>query len=108
MLGTHLICNIAGRPTSGVHPPSLGMEAQTFHKVSRRLVWQDRYSQLSCTSYEHYPVFACENDDFLVHLEGPRGYDKLQLWTLFTLTSTIGAYTCPPALGDDFLDRDFV
>ena len=40
-------------------------------------------------------------------LEGPRGYDKLQLWTLFTLTSTIAAYTCPPALGDDFLDRDF-
>ena len=87
MLGTHLICNIAGRPTSEVHPPSLGMEAQTFHKVSRCLVWQDRYSRL---------------------LEGPRGYDKLQLWTLFTLTSTIASYTCPPALGDDFLDRDFV
>lgn len=41
-------------------------------------------------------------------LEGPRGYDKLQLWTLFTLTSTLAYYTCPQPLGDDFLDRDFV
>jgi asparagine synthase (glutamine-hydrolysing) len=41
-------------------------------------------------------------------LAGPRGYDKLQLWTLFTLTSTIAAYNCPRPLGDDFLDRDFV
>jgi asparagine synthase (glutamine-hydrolysing) len=41
-------------------------------------------------------------------LARPQDYDKNQLWTLFTLTSTIATYTCPPALGDDFLDRDFV
>ena len=41
-------------------------------------------------------------------LARPQDYDKNQLWTLLTLTSTLTYYTCPPALGDDFLDRDFV
>jgi len=41
-------------------------------------------------------------------LAKPRNYDKIQLWTLLTLTSTLAFYTSPPPLGDDFLDRDFV
>jgi len=41
-------------------------------------------------------------------LARPRNYDKIQLWTLLTLTSTLAFYTSPPPLGDDFLDRDFV
>jgi asparagine synthase (glutamine-hydrolysing) len=35
-------------------------------------------------------------------------YDKIQLWTLLTLTSTVAYHLCPRPLGDDFLDRDFV
>ena len=41
-------------------------------------------------------------------LASPQGYDKLQLWTLFTLTSTMAAFTSPPALGEDLRERDFV
>jgi asparagine synthase (glutamine-hydrolysing) len=41
-------------------------------------------------------------------LARPQDYDKMQLWTLLTLTSTLAYYTCPRPLGDDFLDRDFV
>ena len=41
-------------------------------------------------------------------LARPQDYDKIQLWTLLTLTSTLAYYTCPRPLGDDFLDRDFV
>jgi asparagine synthase (glutamine-hydrolysing) len=41
-------------------------------------------------------------------LARPQDYDKNQLWTLLTLTSTLAYYTCPWALGDDFLDREFV
>ena len=41
-------------------------------------------------------------------LARPQDYDKNQLWTLLTLTSTLAYYTCPWPLGDDFLDRDFV
>ena len=35
-------------------------------------------------------------------------YDKIQFWTMLTLTATLAYYTCPRPLGDDFLDRDFV
>jgi asparagine synthase (glutamine-hydrolysing) len=41
-------------------------------------------------------------------LARPQDYDKIQLWTLLTLTSALAYYTCPRPLGDDFLDRDFV
>ena len=41
-------------------------------------------------------------------LARPQDYDKNQLWTLLTLTSTLADATCPPPLRDDFLDRDFV
>ncbi|MBU4449076.1 MAG: hypothetical protein KKD99_10855, partial [Proteobacteria bacterium] len=41
-------------------------------------------------------------------LARPQDYDKNQLWSLLTLTSTLAYYTCPRPLGDDFLDRDFV
>ena len=34
------------------------------------VVWQDQHSHLSCTTREHYPVFAWETEDLLVHLEG--------------------------------------
>jgi len=41
-------------------------------------------------------------------LARPQDYDKNQLWSLLTLTSTLAYYTCPRPIGDDFLDRDFV
>jgi asparagine synthase (glutamine-hydrolysing) len=41
-------------------------------------------------------------------LARPQDYEKNQLWTLLTLTSTLAYYTSPRPLGDDFLDRDFV
>jgi len=63
-----------------------------------------RDQSVTCGPLSHY----IDSRSLARLLEGPRGYDKLQLWTLVTLTSTIAAYTCPPALGDDFLDRDFV
>ena len=41
-------------------------------------------------------------------LARPQDYDKNQLWTLLTLTSTLAYYICPRPMGDDFLERDFV
>ncbi|HLD48387.1 MAG TPA: asparagine synthase-related protein [Desulfobaccales bacterium] len=41
-------------------------------------------------------------------LARPQDYDKNQLWTLLTLTSTLAYYICPRPRGDDFLERDFV
>jgi asparagine synthase (glutamine-hydrolysing) len=38
----------------------------------------------------------------------PQDYDKIQLWTLLTLTSTLAYYTCSRPLADDFMDRNFV
>jgi asparagine synthase (glutamine-hydrolysing) len=70
MLGTSLICDFAGRPSRGENDPSLGMETNSFPGVNRHMVWQDRYSQLSYTSNGYYPVFGCENDDVLIHMEG--------------------------------------
>jgi asparagine synthase (glutamine-hydrolysing) len=70
LLGTSLICDFAGRKHREENDPFLGMDANSFPGVNRRLVWQDRYSWVSCASYEHYPVFVCEDGDFLAHLEG--------------------------------------
>ena len=70
MLGTHLLCNFRGGPLPG--EPDLPPETRDSlpSPLSRRLIWQDEYSRLSCGAYAHYPVFSWGNDDFLVHLEG--------------------------------------
>jgi asparagine synthase (glutamine-hydrolysing) len=70
LLGTHLICDFTSRLTTGESDFSQEMQGNCLSPLSRRLIWQDRYSRLSCVSYEHYPVFGCEDGDFLVHLEG--------------------------------------
>jgi asparagine synthase (glutamine-hydrolysing) len=70
LLGTFLICDFKrglnyrdpGFPT--------GVEAACPPGFSRRVVWQDQHSYLSCTTREHYPVFSWETEDLLVHLEG--------------------------------------
>jgi asparagine synthase (glutamine-hydrolysing) len=70
LLGTFLICDLKrglNYSDPGLPP---GLEGACAPGFSRRLIWQDRHSHLSCTTREHYPVFAWENDDFLVHLEG--------------------------------------
>jgi asparagine synthase (glutamine-hydrolysing) len=41
-------------------------------------------------------------------LRHPQDFDKLQLWTLFTLTSTIADYTSDRALAASCLESDFV
>ena len=46
------------------------MEGACPPGFSRRVVWQDQHSHLSCTTREHYPVFSWETEDLLVHLEG--------------------------------------
>ncbi len=40
-------------------------------------------------------------------LEQPQKFDKLQLWTLFTLTSTLADYTDNQAIGAAYLESDF-
>lgn len=70
MLGTFLICDVKrglNYNDTGLPP---GLESACPPGFRQRLVWQNRHSHLSCTTREHYPVFAWENDDFLVHLEG--------------------------------------
>ena len=47
-----------------------GVEGACPPGFSRRVVWQDQHSHLSCTTREHYPVFSWETEDLLVHLEG--------------------------------------
>ena len=70
MLGTFLICDFKRGLNYRDTGLPLGVEGACPPGFSRRLLWQDQHSHLSCTTREHYPVFACENDDFLVHLEG--------------------------------------
>lgn len=70
MLGTFLICDFKRElnySDTGL-PPGLGGACPPG--FSRRLVWQDQHSHLSCTTRQHYPVFAWETEDMLVHLEG--------------------------------------
>ena len=70
MLGTFLICDRKrglnyrdrGLPSDGEDSPPPGF--------SRRIVWKDQHSLLSCTTREHYPLFSWETKDLLVHLEG--------------------------------------
>lgn len=70
MLGTFLICDLK----RGLNYCDLGLppgvEGTSPPGFSRRVVWQDQHSHLSCTTREHYPVFAWETEDLLVHLEG--------------------------------------
>ncbi|MDO9532853.1 MAG: hypothetical protein Q7O12_12085 [Deltaproteobacteria bacterium] len=58
----------------------------------------------TCDPISHYldPRFLAQV------LARPQTFDKRQIWTLLTITSTLAYYTCPRPLGDDFLDRDFV
>jgi len=63
-----------------------------------------RDQSLACAPLSHY----LDPRSLARVLARPHYYDKNQLWTLLTLTSTLAYYTCPPPLGDDFLDRDFV
>jgi asparagine synthase (glutamine-hydrolysing) len=70
LLGTFLICDVKqGLNLSDTGLPP-GLEADCPPGFSRRLVWQNRDSHLSCTTSEHYPVFSWETEDLLVHLEG--------------------------------------
>jgi asparagine synthase (glutamine-hydrolysing) len=58
----------------------------------------------TCAAISHYldaPALARV-------LARSQDFARDQIWTLLTITSTIAHFTCPPALGDDFLDRDFV
>jgi asparagine synthase (glutamine-hydrolysing) len=70
LLGTFLICDLK----RGLKYHNLGLppgkESACPPGFSRRLVWQDQHSHLSCTTREHYPVFSWETEDLLVHLEG--------------------------------------
>ena len=70
MLGTFLLCDFKRGLNYSDPGLPLGMEDQFPPGLSRRLVWQDQHSHLSVTTREHYPVFAWETDDLLVHLEG--------------------------------------
>jgi asparagine synthase (glutamine-hydrolysing) len=63
-----------------------------------------RDQSLACAPLNHY----LDSRSLARVLARPQDYDKNQLWTLLTLTSTLAYYTCPRPLGDDFLDRDFV
>ena len=70
MLGTFLICDFKrglNYRHTGIPP---GLEAACPPGFSRRVLWQDQHSHLSCITHEHYPVFSWETDDLLVHLEG--------------------------------------
>jgi asparagine synthase (glutamine-hydrolysing) len=70
LLGTFLICDVKrGLNYSDTGLP-LGVEGVCPPGFSRRVVWQDQHSYLSCTTREHYPVFSWETEDLLVHLEG--------------------------------------
>ncbi|MBU4357012.1 MAG: hypothetical protein KJ822_16995, partial [Proteobacteria bacterium] len=70
MLGTFLICDFKrGLNYKDMGLP-LGVEGACPPGFSRRLVWHDQHSHLSCTTREHYPVFSWETEDLLVHLEG--------------------------------------
>lgn len=70
MLGTFLICDFKRGLKYGDLGLPLGVEDTYPPGFSRRLVWQDQHSHLSCTTREHYPLFAWETEDLLVHLEG--------------------------------------
>jgi asparagine synthase (glutamine-hydrolysing) len=63
-----------------------------------------RAQSLACAPLDQY----LDSRSLARVLARPQDYDKLQLWTLLTLTSTLAYYTCPRPLEDDFLDRDFV
>jgi asparagine synthase (glutamine-hydrolysing) len=63
-----------------------------------------RDQSLACTPLNQY----LDSRVLARVLARPQDSDKIKLWTLLTLTSTLAYYTCPRPLGDDFLDRDFV
>ena len=70
MLGTFLICDFKRGLNYNDMGLPLGVEGACPPGFSRRVVWQDQHSHLSCTTREHYPVFSWETEDLLVHLEG--------------------------------------
>lgn len=70
MLGTFLICDFKRGLNYSDPGLPLGVEGPCPPRFSRRIVWQDQHSHLSCTTREHYPVFSWETADLLVHLEG--------------------------------------
>ena len=70
MLGTFLICDFKQGLNYNDPGLPLGVEGLCPPGFSRRLVWQDQHSHLSCTTREHYPVFSWETEALLVHLEG--------------------------------------
>jgi asparagine synthase (glutamine-hydrolysing) len=70
LLGTFLICDVKRGLNNRDTGLPLGVEGACPPGCSRRLVWQDQHSHLSCTTREHYPVFSWETADLLVHLEG--------------------------------------
>jgi asparagine synthase (glutamine-hydrolysing) len=70
LLGTFLICDFKrGLNYNDMGLPP-GMEGACPPGFSRRVVWQDQHSHLSCTTREHYPVFSWQTENLLVHLEG--------------------------------------
>jgi asparagine synthase (glutamine-hydrolysing) len=70
LLGTFLICDFKRELNDNDMGLPPGVKGACPSGFSRRVVWQDQHTHLSCTTREHYPAFAWETEDLLVHLEG--------------------------------------